>query len=271
MPLPDPPPGTPGAAPSADADRAAPARPATTPAAPAAPHGAASSGAIRRGVRSFVKRGGRITGAQERALAELWPRWGLEYEGPGHTLDLPRAFGRTAPRVLEIGFGDGDTLVQLAKLRPERDFLGIEVHPPGVGHCLLGIEREGLSNVRVMRHDAVEVLTHAIPNAAFDEVLVYFADPWPKKRHHKRRIVQPAFVALLARRTRPGGVLRLATDWQPYAEWMLEVLNASPCWRNRAPDGRYVPRPPERPVTKFERRGTRLGHLAHDLEFERRD
>jgi tRNA (guanine-N7-)-methyltransferase len=221
----------------------------------------------RRAIRSFVKRGGRITTAQERALAELWPRYGLEFDGGA--LDLDAAFGRRAPRVLEIGFGDGDTLVQLASLRPERDFLGIEVHPPGVGHCLLAAAAAGVANLRVVQHDAVEVLERALPDAAFDEALVYFADPWPKKRHHKRRLVQPPFLRLLARKMRSGGVLRLATDWEPYAEWMLEALAQVPEFRNRAADGRYVPRPPERPSTKFERRGERLGHVARDLEFER--
>jgi tRNA (guanine-N7-)-methyltransferase len=221
----------------------------------------------RRTIRSFVKRGGRVTVAQDRALVELWPRYGLDYHPVA--LDLDAVFGRSAPRVLEIGFGDGDTLVQLATLRPDRDFLGIEVHPPGVGHCLLAADAAGLTNLRVVQHDAVEVLEHAIPAAAFDECLIYFADPWPKKRHHKRRLVQPPFLRLLATKLKPGGVLRLATDWEPYAEWMLEALVAVPEFRNRAKDGRYVPRPPERPVTKFERRGERLGHVARDLEFER--
>lgn len=220
-----------------------------------------------RAIRSFVKRGGRITVAQQRALAELWPRYGLEWSPA--PLNLDAIYGRAAPRVLEIGFGDGDTLVQLASAHPERDYLGIEVHPPGVGHCLLAADLAHVRNLRVIQHDAVEVLEHAIPPRALDEVLLYFADPWPKKRHHKRRIVQPAFVALLASRMRPGARLRLATDWGPYAEWMLEVLATSTAFRNCAPDGRYVPRPPERPVTKFERRGTRLGHTARDLEYER--
>lgn len=227
----------------------------------------AESPSPRRAIRSFVKRGGRTTVAQERALAELWPKYGIEFRG--EPIDLAGAFGREAPRVLEVGFGDGDTLVQLAASRPERDYLGIEVHPPGVGHCLLAAEAAGLSNVRVVRHDAVEVLERALPDGAFDEVLLYFADPWPKKRHHKRRLVQPPFLRLLGRKMKPGGVLRLATDWEPYAEWMLEALAQVPEFRNRAADGRYVPRPPERPVTKFERRGLRLGHVARDLEFER--
>lgn len=220
-----------------------------------------------RAIRSFVKRGGRITVGQERALAELWPRYGVEFDGA--PLDLDAVFGRRAPRTLEIGFGDGDTLVQLAATHPERDYVGIEVHPPGVGHCLLAADAAGLTNVRVLRHDAVEVLQRAVPDSTFDEVLVFFADPWPKKRHHKRRIVQPEFLRLLARRMRSGGILRLATDWEPYAEWMLEATASVTEFRNRAPDGRYVPRPAERPSTKFERRGERLGHTARDLEFER--
>lgn len=220
-----------------------------------------------RAIRSFVKRGGRTTTAQQRALDELWPRYGVEY-APA-PLDLDALYGRAATHVLEIGFGDGDTLVQLAAAHPERDYLGVEVHPPGVGHCLLAADAAGVRNLRVVRHDAVEVLQHALPERSLDEVLVYFADPWPKKRHHKRRLIQPAFVELVASRMKPGATLRLATDWEPYAEWMLEVLGASSSFRNRAADGRYVPRPPERPVTKFERRGTRLGHLSRDLEYER--
>jgi tRNA (guanine-N7-)-methyltransferase len=214
-----------------------------------------------------VKRGGRTTVAQERALAELWPKYGIEFRG--EPIDLAGAFGREAPRVLEIGFGDGDTLVQLAASRPERDHLGIEVHPPGVGHCLLAAEAAHLANVRVVRHDAVEVLERALPDDTFDEVLLYFADPWPKKRHHKRRIVQPAFVELVVERLRPGGIFRLATDWEPYAEHMLETLRGCARLRNESGDGRYVPRPESRPVTRFERRGHRLGHEVRDLAFRR--
>ena len=220
-----------------------------------------------RAIRSFVRRGGRTTPAQQRALTELWPCFGLDTaELP---LDLDTAFGRRAPRTLEIGFGNGDTLVALAAAQPEHDFLGVEVHAPGVGRCLLGAAAAGLTNLRVVRRDAVELLQHAIADAALDEVLIYFADPWPKKRHHKRRLVQPGFVALLARRLRPGGRLRLATDWEPYAQSMLAVLGASPAFRNCAAVGGYVPRPAARPETRFERRGTRLGHLVRDLEFER--
>lgn len=219
-------------------------------------------------IRSFVRRGGRITEAQRRALAELWPRFGVEYAPV--PLDLDALFGRKAPRVLEIGFGNGETLVELAARRPEADFLGVEVHPPGVGRCLLGVEARTLTNVRVIAHDAVEVLAHMIPDASLDEVLLYFPDPWPKKRHHKRRIVQPEFAALVARKLVAGGAWRLATDWAPYAKHMLEVLSAAPDFVNAAPAGGFVPRPESRLETKFERRGQRLGHEVFDLEFRRR-
>ena len=218
-------------------------------------------------VRSFVRRAGRITVAQRRALAELWPQFGIDFVD--HELDLDAVFGRRAPRVLEIGFGDGDTLLELARRHPEVDFLGVEVHPPGIGHCLLGIEKAGLGNVRVVSHDAVEVLDRMLPDASLEEVLLHFPDPWPKKRHHKRRIVQPAFAALVARKLRPGGVFRLATDWTHYAEHMLKVLNQSENFANVSPAGAYVTRPVSRPVSKFERRGRRLGHEVFDLEFRR--
>jgi tRNA (guanine-N7-)-methyltransferase len=222
--------------------------------------------APRRGIRSFVLRGGRTTAAQKRALDELLPRHGLPFHGD--PLDLDAAFGRRAPRVLEIGFGNGDTLAALAAASPGTDFLGAEVHPPGVGHCLLAIEAAGLTNVRVVMHDAVEVLRAGLGPASLDEVLLYFPDPWPKKRHHKRRIVQPDFAALVAGRLKPGGSFRLATDWEPYAAWMLDVLRASPEFRNAAPDGGCVERP-GRDATRFERRGRRLGHAVFDLEFVR--
>jgi tRNA (guanine-N7-)-methyltransferase len=220
-----------------------------------------------RGVRSFVQRAGRVTRAQERALEELWPVWGVEFSPV--PLDLDALFGREAPRVLEIGIGDGETLLALAAAHPARDYLGVEVHRPGIGHCLLGIESGGLGNVRLISHDAVEVLEKQLPDASLDEVLLYFPDPWPKKRHHKRRIVQPAFVELLARKLRPGGTFRLATDWAPYAEHMLEALRASPVFVNASSGGDYMPRPASRPQTKFERRGERLGHEVFDLEFTR--
>jgi tRNA (guanine-N7-)-methyltransferase len=221
----------------------------------------------RRSVRSFVVRAGRMTAAQERAWQELWPRYGLETRD--EPLDLAAIFGRDAPRTLEIGFGNGESLVALASAGPERDFVGIEVHRPGVGHLMLRAHERGLANLRVICRDAVEVLEHCIPAASLDEVLLYFPDPWPKKRHHKRRIVQPEFVALVASRLRPAGVFRMATDWQSYAEQMLEVGTACPALRNESADGGFVPRPESRPVTRFEQRGQRLGHDVWDLAFRR--
>jgi tRNA (guanine-N7-)-methyltransferase len=220
----------------------------------------------KRSIRSYVLRAGRITEAQKRALAELLPRYGIPF-APG-PIDLDTAFGRRAPRVLEIGIGNGDTLIELATAMPATDFIGAEVHPPGIGHCLLAVEARGLTNVRVVVHDAVELLEHMIPPAALDEVLLYFPDPWPKKRHHKRRILQAPFVALVASRLKPGGRFRLATDWEPYAAWMLEVLSASADFTNAAPGGGCIERP-ERTATRFERRGRRLGHRVFDLEFRR--
>jgi tRNA (guanine-N7-)-methyltransferase len=224
-------------------------------------------GPPRRAIRSFVVRAGRMTVAQERAWAELWPHFGLE--SADAPLDLAAVFGREAPRTLEIGFGNGESLVSLAAEHPERDFLGIEVHRPGVGHLLLRVEELGLSNLRVICRDAVEVLERCIAEASLDEVLLYFPDPWPKKRHHKRRIVQPGFVALVSSRLRPGGVFRMATDWQPYAEHMLAVAGACDTLRNDSAEDDYVPRPASRPVTRFERRGQRLGHGVWDLAFRR--
>jgi tRNA (guanine-N7-)-methyltransferase len=221
----------------------------------------------RRSIRSFVVRAGRMTVAQERAWTELWPRYGVETgEAP---LDLPAIFGRRAPLTLEIGFGNGESLVALAAAHPERDFLGLEVHRPGVGHLMLRAEELGLANVRAVCRDAVEVLQQCITPGSLDEVLLYFPDPWPKKRHHKRRIVQPDFVALVANRLREGGTFRMATDWQPYSEHMLAVASGCAQLRNASPDGGFVQRPESRPVTRFERRGQRLGHGVWDLAFTR--
>ena len=221
----------------------------------------------RHAIRSYVLRTGRITRAQTRALEELLPRFGIPYSES--VLDLDAVFGRRAPRALEIGFGNGDTLIELASKTPATNFIGVEVHPPGIGHCLLAVESLGLSNVRVIAHDAVEVLAQQIPPASLDEVLIYFPDPWPKKRHHKRRIVQPEFATLVASRLKPGGRLKLATDWEPYAAWMLEVLGASREFKNAAPRGGCVDRP-AREMTRFESRGRRLGHAVFDLEYIRR-
>jgi tRNA (guanine-N7-)-methyltransferase len=220
-----------------------------------------------RAIRSFVTRSGRITDAQQRALDLLWPKYGIEFEAS--PLDLAAAFGRVAHRTLEIGFGNGDNLTALAAAHPERDFLGVEVHRSGVGRVLLAAEEHPLGNLRVICHDAVEVLEHQIPLQSLDEVLILFPDPWPKKRHHKRRLVQGPFVELLAGRMKPAGVLRLATDWQPYAEHMLEVLSACPLLNNQSAQGSFVPRPPERAPTRFEKRGERLGHGVWDLAFRR--
>ncbi|HKT74420.1 MAG TPA: tRNA (guanosine(46)-N7)-methyltransferase TrmB [Steroidobacteraceae bacterium] len=220
-----------------------------------------------RAVRSFVTRAGRITDAQQRALTELWPRYGIEY-GAGE-IDLDALFGRTVPRVVEIGFGNGENLARLAALHPERDYVGIEVHRPGVGRLLLELEAAHLTNVRVVCHDAVEVFERQIAPGCLAEVWILFPDPWPKKRHHKRRLIQAPFVELVASRLRPAGVLRLATDWEPYAQAMVDVLLRSPSLRNLAAAGPYAPPAPERAATRFQRRGERLGHGVWDLAFER--
>jgi tRNA (guanine-N7-)-methyltransferase len=221
-----------------------------------------------RPIRSFVTRAGRITPGQQRALEELWPKYGVEFSDA--VLELPRLFGRQAPVTLEIGFGNGDNLAQLARSHAERDFLGIEVHRAGIGRLLLALEHEALGNVRIVCHDAVEVLARQLHRDCLDEILILFPDPWPKKRHHKRRLLQAAFAELAASRLRPGGVMRLATDWQPYAQEMLEVLNASAMLENLDGSNGYVPRPREREPTRFERRGERLGHEVWDLAFRRR-
>ena len=220
-----------------------------------------------RSIRSFVTRSGRITDAQQRALAQLWPKYGIEFSLA--LLDGSALYGRDAPRTLEIGFGNGENLAALAHTHPERDFLGVEVHRPGVGRLLRTLESQHLTNVRVICHDAVEVLAQRIAPQWLQEILIFFPDPWPKKRHHKRRLVQGAFVSLLAERLVHGGVLRIATDWQHYALEMLETLARIAQLRNLAPDDSFVPRPAERAPTRFEQRGTRLGHEVWDLAFRR--
>jgi tRNA (guanine-N7-)-methyltransferase len=218
-------------------------------------------------IRSFVLRAGRMTDAQARALVETWPRYGID-EGSG-PLDLPQLFGRDVHCTLEIGFGNGDNLAALAAANPGRNYIGVEVHAPGVGHLLHQAAGAGLSNLRVLRQDAVEVLRDRIAAESLDEILVLFPDPWHKKRHHKRRLVNAAFADLAASRLRVGGALRLATDWTPYAEWMLEALDATTTLRNCAEAGGFVPRNPGRIRTRFEARGERLGHAVHDLCYER--
>jgi tRNA (guanine-N7-)-methyltransferase len=221
-----------------------------------------------RSIRSFVIRAGRLTDAQRRALDELWPRYGIEY-GP-QRLDLEAIFGRRAPRVVEIGFGNGEHLAALAAQHPEQDFLGIEVHPPGIGRLLLALAAKDLRNVRVSGHDAVEVFETQIPPASLDEVQILFPDPWHKKRHHKRRLIQGPFVECLARRLKTGGLLRLATDWQPYADHMREVLDACASLENAASSGGFLDRTGERAPTRFEQRGERLGHSIRELAYRRR-
>jgi tRNA (guanine-N7-)-methyltransferase len=221
----------------------------------------------QRRIRSFVLRAGRTTAAQERALSELWSTYGID---PGdHALDLAAVFGRAAPRCLEIGFGAGEVIGSLAENNPHIDYLGIEVHRSGVGRLLLRAEQSNLKNLRVICSDAVDVLRDGIADESFDEVLVFFPDPWHKKRHHKRRLIEPDFVASVTAKLRVGGIFRLATDWQAYAEQILAVCNANPALRSLSKDLTYVPRPEFRPPTRFERRGERLGHGVWDLAYSR--
>jgi len=222
---------------------------------------------VRRPIRSYVLRAGRMTDAQARALEDLWPRYGIA--AGSERINLPAVFGRDAPRTLEIGFGNGDNLVALAMAHPDRDFLGVEVHAPGVGHLLRKAGEAGLRNLRVVQQDAVEVLAHRIETHSLAAILVLFPDPWHKKRHHKRRLVNAEFAALATSRLAVGGTLQLATDWTPYAEWIREVLNAAPGLMNQAADAGYVPRNSGRMRTRFEARGERLGHAVHDLCYER--
>jgi len=219
-----------------------------------------------RSIRSFVLRQGRVSNAQQRAHDTLLPRYGIPF-APG-AIDLDRLFGRSAPKILEIGFGMGETTAEIAAGHPGNDYLGIEVHTPGVGGLLKRIAELGLANVRIIQHDAVEVLTHMIPPSTLDGAHIFFPDPWPKKRHHKRRLIQPAFIALLVDRMKPGAYLHVATDWQEYAGQILAVLAAEPRLLNTA-DG-YAPRPDYRPQTKFESRGLKLGHGVWDVVFRRR-
>jgi tRNA (guanine-N7-)-methyltransferase len=219
----------------------------------------------RRPIRSFVLRAGRVTAAQERALTELWPSFGVDFDGA--PLDLDALFGRRAPRCLEIGFGAGEVIGALAKAHPETDHVGIEVHRAGVGRLLMHAREEALKNLRIICYDAVEVLATSIADGSFDSILIFFPDPWHKKRHHKRRLIDTAFINMLAAKLKPGGVLRLATDWQGYAEQMLSVANACERLESLSSDRTYVERPDFRPATRFERRGARLGHGVWDLAY----
>jgi tRNA (guanine-N7-)-methyltransferase len=220
-----------------------------------------------RRIRSFVLRAGRTTPAQERALSELWSAYGID--AGEQALDLSAVFGRAAPLCLEIGFGAGEVIGSLAENNPGIDYLGIEVHRSGLGRLLLRAQHSDLKNLRVVCSDAVDVLRNCIADESLDEVLVFFPDPWHKKRHHKRRLIEQNFVSLVAAKLRVGGTLRLATDWQSYAEQMLAVCNANPLLRSLSPDLNYVPRPQFRPPTRFERRGERLGHGVWDLAYSR--
>lgn len=222
-----------------------------------------------RTIKSFVMRAGRMTEGQQRGLDQGWAKFGLELDAGA--ADFDALFGRRAPRTLEIGFGMGQSLLEMAAAAPEQDFIGVEVHTPGVGALLNGLMTQNLGNVRVYSCDALEVLRQCVADASLDRLLLFFPDPWHKSRHHKRRIVQPAFVELVRQKLKIGGVLHMATDWEAYAEHMLEVMNVAPGYRNLAVDGRWVARPPERPTTKFERRGERLGHGVWDLKFQRED
>jgi tRNA (guanine-N7-)-methyltransferase len=222
--------------------------------------------AARRPIRSYVLRQGRMSDAQKRALDTLRERYVVEYHS--QPLDLAHTFGRRARTILEIGSGMGETTAEIAQAHPEIDYLAIEVHAPGVGALLKRLAERELSNVRIVQHDAVEVVQHMLAPESLEGVHVFFPDPWPKKRHHKRRLIQAPFVHLLAQRVRPGGYVHVATDWEPYAQQILEVLSGEALLLNTAPG--FAPRPAHRPLTKFEQRGLSLGHPVFDLVFRRR-
>ncbi|WP_151994937.1 tRNA (guanosine(46)-N7)-methyltransferase TrmB [Buttiauxella massiliensis] len=224
-------------------------------------------GRAMRRIRSFVRRQGRLTKGQEFALENYWPVMGVEYQDA--PVDFAELFGREAPVTLEIGFGMGTSLVAMAKANPQQNFLGIEVHSPGVGACLATAHEEGVENLRVMCHDAVEVLQKMVPDNSLSMVQLFFPDPWHKARHNKRRIVQVPFAEFVKSKLKLGGVFHMATDWEPYAEHMLEVMSSIDGYKNQSETNDYVPRPDSRPVTKFEQRGHRLGHGVWDLMFER--
>jgi tRNA (guanine-N7-)-methyltransferase len=221
----------------------------------------------KRTVRSFVRRTGRMTASQQRAMEELWPEFGIEYADC--ELDLDEIFGRSAERILEIGFGNGETLVMSAAASPDKDFIGIEVHEPGVGHCLIRAQQDGIKNLRVISHDAIDVLQQEIPDGSLSRINLYFPDPWPKKRHHKRRIVQTPFLDLAARKLAPGGKLCIATDWENYAEHIDEVMATCDSFRLAERREHGGEQPLDRYTTKFETRGLKKGHRIRDWQFER--
>ena len=220
-----------------------------------------------RTVRSFVKRAGRTTEGQQKALEEVWPVMGLAIKnGP---VVFSEVFGREAPVVLEIGFGMGDSLLEMASCEPDKNYIGIEVHTPGVGRLLSNANDEGLTNIRIYAEDAIEVLAQCIPDNSLDVIQLFFPDPWHKKRHHKRRIVQPEFAQNVRKKLKVGGCFHMATDWENYAEHMMEVMSAAEGYTNKMGEGQYSPQPEWRPVTKFQKRGERLGHGIWDLMFEK--
>lgn len=218
-----------------------------------------------RTIRSFVRREGRLTIGQQRALRELLPVYGLDAEKSGH--NLTEIFARNNPKILEIGFGNGESLAQQANDNPDTNYIGIEVHRPGVGHLLVKVEQLQLDNVRVFNADAVEVVKHCIADHTLDGIQIFFPDPWHKKRHHKRRLIQVEFIKLLGRKLKAGGTLHFATDWENYAEHMVDVMRQSEGFNNISTEGKFVPRPAHRPLTKFEQRGQRLGHGVWDLIY----
>lgn len=230
---------------------------------------AEQEGKYIRKVRSFVKREGRLTNGQAKALEQYWDVMGLRHSDG--IIDPQTLFNNTNPIVLEIGFGMGKSLVEMAKNAPELNFIGIEVHRPGVGACISLAQEEGVNNLKVYEHDAIEVLAHCIPDACLTTVQLFFPDPWHKKKHHKRRIVQPEFVETIRQKLKADGVFHMATDWENYAECMLEDMSSAPGYNNLSETNDYVPRPESRPLTKFENRGQRLGHGVWDIQFKRVD
>lgn len=217
-------------------------------------------------IKSFARREGRVTPGQKVALETLWEKYVLD---PTTPFSLESSFEQTAPLTVEIGFGDGESLAQMAKANPDKNFIGIEVHKPGVGHLMLKLKEDDIRNVRIYCGDAIEIIEKLIPDQSVDTIQLFFADPWPKKRHHKRRIVRNSFIDLIVKKLKQEGLFHAATDWEDYAEQMMEVLSADDRIENCAGRNNFTERPKSRPVTKFERRGTRLGHSIYDLQFKR--
>ncbi len=220
-----------------------------------------------RKILSFVKRNGRMRPGQKRAIENLWPVYGIEYKP--ELLDLNLVFGRDAKKNLEIGFGMAENLISVSQSKPDEDFIGIEVYEPGLGHALLQIEEFGIKNTRVMKHDAVDVLSHQIADSSLDSISIFFPDPWHKKKHNKRRLINDEFSQLMAKKIKPGGIAYMATDWEDYAEQMLKVFSNNSAFENTSPCGDYCERMDFRPITKFEKRGKRLGHGVWDLIFQK--